>query len=416
MAGACRSTGCRRANGGPSSAVRSARRSSRRPWSPQSMSPAGGTSSATTAPRTWSTRRFGNTSAPTCTSKARWWTMAGCGSTFPITGRSSPTCSSRSSGTSTRASGTTSRSRPARWPTPTRSRSGPWRSSRKNTGTWCGWSRWGMPPSSSAAAPTSGAPGQIGLFQFAAQGGVAAGVRRIEAVTGPEAYTMVEAMQGQMADAAAALKAQPDHLLRKLEQLIEERERLHARVNELLRGGAAAPAEGTILDIGGVSVTLGETAVEDREEVLALVDGFRRARSRCRPRALRHRGPRGGARGGDRRSGRRGRKAGDLADRIAAVSGGKGGGRPQFASASAGDLARSPWPERGHRRVVAAWLAGRRMDVAAWFAAARPRERPRPFARGRGTPARLPPPTPRSPATLAAAAAPRRARSSAQAA
>ena len=78
--------------------------------------------------------------------------------------------------------------------------------------------------------------GQIGLFQFAAQGGVAAGVRRIEAVTGPEAYTLVESLQARIAGAAAALKAQPEHLLRKLEQLLEERERLHARVNELLRG------------------------------------------------------------------------------------------------------------------------------------------------------------------------------------
>jgi alanyl-tRNA synthetase len=37
--------------------------------------------------------------------------------------------------------------------------------------------------------------GQVGLFQFRAQAGVAAGVRRIEAVTGPEAYVMVEALQ-----------------------------------------------------------------------------------------------------------------------------------------------------------------------------------------------------------------------------
>ncbi len=200
--------------------------------------------------------------------------------------------------------------------------------------------------------------GQIGLFQFASQGGVAAGVRRIEAVTGPEAYTLVESLQAQIAGAASALKAQPDHLLRKLEQLIEERERLHTRVNELLRGGAAAPAEGTTLDIGGVAVTLGDTEVENREEVLALVDGFRTGQSNA---VLVLFGTAG--RGAVHVAVtddlvKAGRKAGDLAGRIAAVSGGKGGGRPQFASAGAGDVARLPEARAGAPAIIAAWLRG----------------------------------------------------------
>ncbi len=200
--------------------------------------------------------------------------------------------------------------------------------------------------------------GQIGLFQFSAQGGVAAGVRRIEAVTGPEAYTQVESLQARMAEAASALKAQPDHLLRKLDQLIEERELLHARVNELLRGGAAAPAEGTILEIGGVSVTLGETAVEDREEVLALVDGFRTGKSGA---VLVLFGTAG--RGAVHVAVtddlvQAGRKAGDLAGRIAAVSGGKGGGRPKFASAGAGDVARLPAARAEAPGIIASWLRG----------------------------------------------------------
>ena len=200
--------------------------------------------------------------------------------------------------------------------------------------------------------------GQIGLFQFAAQGGVAAGVRRIEAVTGPEAYTLVESLQSRIAGAAAALKAQPDHLLRKLDQLIEERERLHVRVNELLRGGAAAPAEGTTLDIGGVAVTLGDTAVENREEVLALVDGFRTGKSGA---VLVLFGTAG--RGAVHVAVtddlvKAGRKAGDLAGRIAAVSGGKGGGRPQFASAGAGDIALLPAARAEAPGIIASWLRG----------------------------------------------------------
>jgi alanyl-tRNA synthetase len=53
-----------------------------------------------------------------------------------------------------------------------------------------------------------------------------------------------------------------------------------------------------------------------------------------------------------------GRKAGDLVNRIAAISGGKGGGRPQFASASAGDPTRLPAAKEGATQAVAAWLAG----------------------------------------------------------
>jgi alanyl-tRNA synthetase len=199
--------------------------------------------------------------------------------------------------------------------------------------------------------------GQIGLFQFASQGGVAAGVRRIEAVTGPEAYTLVEALQSQLSGAATALKAQPDHLVRKLEQLVEERDRLHARVNELLRGGGA-PAGGDSLDIDGVAVTIGDTEVENREEVLALVDGFRSGKSGA---VLVLFGSVG--RGAVHVAVtddlvKAGRKAGDLAGRIAAVSGGKGGGRPQFASAGAGDVTRLPEARAAAPGIIAAWLRG----------------------------------------------------------
>ena len=51
-----------------------------------------------------------------------------------------------------------------------------------------------------------------------------------------------------------------------------------------------------------------------------------------------------------------GRKAGDLVNRIAALSGGKGGGRPHFASAGAGDPARLPAARAATPDLVSAWL------------------------------------------------------------
>jgi alanyl-tRNA synthetase len=52
----------------------------------------------------------------------------------------------------------------------------------------------------------------------------------------------------------------------------------------------------------------------------------------------------------------RGRKAGDLVNRIASVSGGKGGGRPNFASASAGDPSRLGAALDAVPALVAQWL------------------------------------------------------------
>jgi alanyl-tRNA synthetase len=200
--------------------------------------------------------------------------------------------------------------------------------------------------------------GQVGLFQFSSQGGVAAGVRRIEAVTGPEAYTQVEAIQARIHQAAAALKAQPEHLLRKLEQLVEERDKLAARVGDLLKGGAAAPVSSQTLQIDGVAVTLGETDTEDRDEVLALADGFRTGKSGA-VLVLFGTGGRGAVHVAVTDDlVKAGRKAGDLAGRIAAVSGGKGGGRPQFASAGAGDASRLPAAREQAPRIIMAWLRG----------------------------------------------------------
>jgi len=199
--------------------------------------------------------------------------------------------------------------------------------------------------------------GQVGVFQFLSQGGVAAGVRRIEAVTGPEAYAQIEALQARLAQAAHTVKAQPEHLQRKLEQLLEERDKLAARVTELLKGGGA-PVQGTSVDIGGVSVTVTDTAAEDKDEIAAVADTFRGGRESA---VLVLFGTAG--KGAIHVAVtddlvKSGRKAGDLVNRLAALSGGKGGGRPHFASAGAGDVARLPAAREATPRVVAAWLQG----------------------------------------------------------
>jgi alanyl-tRNA synthetase len=199
--------------------------------------------------------------------------------------------------------------------------------------------------------------GQIGTFRFSAQSGVAAGVRRIEAVTGTGALRAVRELEQRLAALAETLKAQPEHLVRRAQQLLEERQRLESRLAETLRTGSGGPPQGETSRVGEIELTIAETSSEDRAELGRVADGFRE-------------GKRNGVLVLFSSAGRgsihvtltddlvrAGRKAGDLVNRIAAVSGGKGGGRPHFASAGAGDPGRLAAAREATRDLVATWLA-----------------------------------------------------------
>jgi alanyl-tRNA synthetase len=201
--------------------------------------------------------------------------------------------------------------------------------------------------------------GQIGTFRIAGQSGVAAGVRRIEAITGIGALRAVRELEQRLAAVAEALKAQPEHLVRRIEQLLQERERLETRLAETLRDGATAGVRGEVSSVGGVELTIAETSTEDRTEVAQIADTFRQGK-RNAVLVLFSSSGRGAIHvtlTDDLVS--TGRKAGDLVNRIAALSGGKGGGRPHFASAGAGDPERLPAARAATPELVTAWLANR---------------------------------------------------------
>ena len=206
--------------------------------------------------------------------------------------------------------------------------------------------------------------GQIGTFRFSGQTGVAAGVRRIEAVTGSAALRAVRELEQRLAAVAEALKAQPEHLVRRVEQLLEERERLEARLAETLRTGSGAAVGGDVSSVAGVELTIAQTATEDRAELGRIADAFREGK-RNAVLVLFSSAGRGAIHvtlTEDLVSS--GRKAGDLVNRIAALSGGKGGGRPHFASAGAGDPERLPAARAATPDLVAAWLESRRVPEA----------------------------------------------------
>jgi alanyl-tRNA synthetase len=204
-----------------------------------------------------------------------------------------------------------------------------------------------------------GNTGLIGGLRIVGETGVGAGVRRVEALTGPGAFDWLLGRLRVLDGVAGVVGSAPEHLARRVEALVEERKKLEKRVEELIRGGGAQ-AEARTADVNGTRVAVSSSATADRNEIGAMVDAFRE-RTPSGVLVVVTTGERPGIHVGvtdDLVA--RGVLAPDLANRIAALSGGKGGGRPHFASAGAGDPARLPEVERRALDVVRAVLEERR--------------------------------------------------------
>jgi alanyl-tRNA synthetase len=166
----------------------------------------------------------------------------------------------------------------------------------------------------------------------------------------------LEEIDRRLRQVSELLRAQPEFLSRRIEQLLAEREKLERRIQEMMRQGGGGTATGEETSIDGVSLTIGETSAESRDEVGQLADRFR-AEKRNAALVLFGTGSTSAihvALTDDLVQ--RGLKAGDLLNRIAAVSGGRGGGRPAFASGSVGDPTRVPVARDATPRLVREWL------------------------------------------------------------
>ncbi|MDX2194699.1 MAG: alanine--tRNA ligase [Gemmatimonadales bacterium] len=197
--------------------------------------------------------------------------------------------------------------------------------------------------------------GQVGLFRVAGQGGVAAGVRRIEAVTGPRAYAAVAELEERLRQVGEALKAQPEHLLRKAEQLVAEKAKLEERLAAALKGGGAGAGLAlTNTRVGALELVWGRADAIDREELGRIADDFRATRKSGAALLIATGSAYTVALTDDLVA--QGRKAGDLLNKVAAVSGGKGGGRPHLASGSVGDPSRVDAAVAAAPALLAEWL------------------------------------------------------------
>ncbi|HLZ44591.1 MAG TPA: alanine--tRNA ligase [Gemmatimonadales bacterium] len=182
--------------------------------------------------------------------------------------------------------------------------------------------------------------GQIALFRFTHETGAAAGVRRIEALTGPTAYRYALELQQRLSEAAGLLKTQPEHLARRIEAMIEENKKLEKRVEELLKQGSGQAPAAHVEQINGIEFQITRTPVEDKNQIALMMDSWRISHpssvavmvsgAAAMPSSV-HVGV------GDTLLNSGLLKAGDLVHFIASSTGGRGGGRPHFASGSIGD-------------------------------------------------------------------------------
>jgi alanyl-tRNA synthetase len=186
--------------------------------------------------------------------------------------------------------------------------------------------------------------GEIGLFRVVSESGVAAGVRRIEAVTGTQAYRRAVEHDDLLAKAASLVKTTPDAVVRRIEQLAEEAKELRKQLERARQAGAKDQVSELIdsaVSVDGMRVIA--TSIADIEPAALRSLGDQ----------LRQRIGSGAAILASRREDRtsllvvvtddlpaRGIRADRLVREITAMTGGSGGGRADMAQGGIDDPAR----------------------------------------------------------------------------
>lgn len=117
--------------------------------------------------------------------------------------------------------------------------------------------------------------GEIGLFKIISESGVAAGIRRMEAITGDEALAWAEETERQLQTAAQLLKTNRQNIIAKLEQTFEEKRQLEkelARLKSQLAGSKSSDLISQAVDIQGIKVLAAQVDGVDAKTLRELVD------------------------------------------------------------------------------------------------------------------------------------------------
>jgi alanyl-tRNA synthetase len=178
--------------------------------------------------------------------------------------------------------------------------------------------------------------GDIGLFKILSESGVAAGVRRIEAITGKMAYDWVVHTDQVLRDIAAMLRGSREDVDEKVRELLERSRRLEKEVQQLkskLASGQGGDLTSQAKDVGGIKVLAAQIDGADAKSLRDAVDKLKsKLGSSVIVLATVNEGKVVLVAGVSADLLTR-MKAGEIAGAVAAQVGGKGGGRADFAQA-----------------------------------------------------------------------------------
>ncbi|MFN3415408.1 MAG: alanine--tRNA ligase [Caldimonas sp.] len=200
--------------------------------------------------------------------------------------------------------------------------------------------------------------GDIGLFKIVAEGGVAAGVRRIEAVTGENALAYLQGLESTVTQLAGTLKATPAEVPQRVVQVLEQVRSLEKELASLK--GKLASAQGDELlsravDVKGIRVL---AATLDGADARTLRETMDKLKDKLKTAAIVLAAVDGGKvqlAAGVTSDSTAKLKAGELVNFVAQQVGGKGGGKPDLAMAGGTDASRLPQALAS----VQAWVAER---------------------------------------------------------
>ena len=200
--------------------------------------------------------------------------------------------------------------------------------------------------------------GDIGLFKIVAEGGVAAGIRRVEAVTGDNALAYLQQLESSVNGLAGALKATPAEVPGRVAAVLEQVRALEKEVEALKSKLASSQGDELLaqaVDVKGVKVV---AAVLQGADAKALRETLDKLKDKLKSAAIVLAAVDGGkvqlAAGVT--ADKMGQvKAGELVNFVAQQVGGKGGGKPDLAMAGGTDAAALP----AALASVAAWVGAK---------------------------------------------------------
>ncbi len=184
--------------------------------------------------------------------------------------------------------------------------------------------------------------GDISVFKIISEGGVASGVRRIEAVTGAAALAYLNAAEEQVKEAAQLVKGNRDNLIDKLSAVLERNRQLEKQLEQLQAKAASAAGDdlsNAAVAVKGAKVLAARLDGQDGKALLALVDQLKNKLGHAVILlGSEHEGKVVLVAGVTKDLSSQ-LKAGDLMKQAAAAVGGKGGGRPDMAQGGGVDVA-----------------------------------------------------------------------------